>query len=277
MTDSTAAAALSGDNGSANPGAAETPSSAPSWMEGFDEDTRAYVGNKAWQSPNDMLASYRALERYAGGSKAIVEMPGEDADETKVNEFYNKLGRPESPDKYGLKAPEGADPKVTELYSKIAHKHGLTAKQAQGVFGEWNQEIIQMGAQSEAEMTAAAEREVADIRKEWGQAFQQNLDAGRRAAASLGYDQAKLNALEEKLGPAETLRLFATLGSKMGEDSFVGGEREGSSGFGLTPAAARQQIADLKLNNDFMGKYLSGDKDALSKMQRLMEAAHAGS
>lgn len=276
MTDSTATAALSGDNGGANPGATATTPSAPSWMEGFDEDTRAYVGNKAWQSPADMLNSYRALERYAGGSKSIVELPGEDADEAKVNEFYNKLGRPESPDKYGLKAPDGADPKVTEFYSQIAHKHGLTAKQAQGIFGEWNEFITGLGAQSEAEMAAAAEREITDIRKEWGQAFQQNLDAGRRAAAALGYNQEKLNALEAKLGPAETLRLFTTLGAKMGEDSFAGGEREGSSGFGLTPAAARQQIADLKMDNNFMGKYLSGDKDALAKMQRLMEAAHAG-
>ena len=70
------------------------------------------------------------------------------------------------------------------------------------------------------------------------------------------------------------LRLFATLGSKMGEDSFAGERGEG--GFGVTPAAAKQQIADLKLDKGFMDKYLSGDRDAVDKMRRLMEAAHAG-
>ena len=273
---SEAAAALSGDNGSADTGAAVTTTTgtqATPWNAGFDEDTQAYVGAKGWQSPADLLTSYRNLEKFAGGSKALVELPGEDADPQKINDFYAKLGRPDSPDKYDLKMPADADPKVTEFYKSLAHKHGLSAKQAVGLYGEWNEFITGLGQQSEADMQATSEREVLDVKKEWGQAFEQNLDAGRRAAAALGYDQSKLDAMESKLGTAETLRLFATLGSKMGEDSFAGGEREGSS-FALSPAVAKQQIADLKLDNQFMGKYLSGDKDAISKMTRLMEAAH---
>ena len=273
---SEAAAALSGDNGSADTGAAVTTTTgtqATPWNAGFDEDTQAYVGAKGWQSPVDLLTSYRNLEKFAGGSKALVELPGEDADPQKINEFYAKLGRPDSPDKYDLKMPADADPKVTEFYKSLAHKHGLSAKQAVGLYGEWNEFITGLGQQSEADMQATSEREVLDVKKEWGQAFEQNLDAGRRAAAALGYDQSKLDAMESKLGTAETLRLFATLGSKMGEDSFAGGEREGSS-FALSPAVAKQQIADLKLDNQFMGKYLSGDKDAIAKMTRLMGAAH---
>lgn len=273
---SEAAAALSGDNGSAGTGAAVTTTTgtqATPWNAGFDEDTQAYVGAKGWQSPVDLLTSYRNLEKFAGGSKAIVELPGEDADPQKINEFYAKLGRPDSPDKYDLKMPADADPKVTEFYKNLAHKHGLSAKQAVGLYGEWNEFITGLGQQSEADMQATSEREVLDVKKEWGQAFEQNLDAGRRAAAALGYDQAKLDAMEAKLGTAETLRLFATLGSKMGEDSFAGGEREGSS-FALSPATAKQQIADLKMDNQFMAKYLNGDKDAIAKMTRLMESAH---
>ena len=273
---SEAAAALSGDNGGADTGAAATTTTgtqATPWNAGFDEDTQAYVGAKGWQSPADLLLSYRNLEKFAGGSKALVELPGEDADPQKISDFYAKLGRPDSPDKYDLKMPADADPKITDAYKTIAHKHGLSAKQAAGVYGDWNELVIGLGQQSEAEMAAASEREVTDVKKEWGQAFEQNLDAGRRAAAALGYDQAKLDAMEAKLGTAETLRLFATLGSKMGEDSFAGGEREGTS-FALSPAAAKQQIADLKLDTQFMGKYLNGDKDAIAKMTRLMGAAH---
>ena len=112
------------------------------------------------------------------------------------------------------------------------------------------------------------------IHHEWGQAFDQQIGAGRRAVAALGLDAGKLAAYEEKLGTAEMLKLFATLGSKMGEDTFAGERGEG--GFGTTPAQAKAQIADLKLDKGFMDKYLSGDKDAVSKMSRLMEAAYAG-
>ena len=234
------------------------------------EDTQAYVGVRAGsrrQSAHELPES--EVRRWVQAS----ELPGEDADPQKINDFYAKLGRPDSPDKYDLKMPADADPKVTEFYKSLAHKHGLSAKQAVGLYGEWNEFITGLGQQSEAEMQATSEREVLDVKKEWGQAFEQNLDAGRRAAAALGYDQAKLDAMEAKLGTAETLRLFATLGSKMGEDSFVGGEREGTS-FALSPATAKQQIADLKMDNQFMVKYLNGDKDAIAKMTRLMESAH---
>lgn len=87
--------------------------------------------------------------------------------------------------------------------------------------------------------------------------------------------QRYLEALESKLGTGEMLKLFATLGSKMGEPSFAADCRSGNAGgFGTTPAQAQAQISDLKLDKGFMERYMGGDKDAMAKMQRLMEAAH---
>ena len=62
----------------------------------------------------------------------------------------------------------------------------------------------------------------------------------------------------------------------MGEPSFEGGERTNTTGFGLTPAAAQQQIADLRSDKQFMDAYMSGSREHVAKMQRLMEAAYAG-
>jgi hypothetical protein len=271
---SEATAALAGDNGGTGTGAAGstgTPSNA--WNSGFDEETSAYVQNKGWQSPVDILSSYRNLEKFAGGSKNLIELPGVDADETALNNFFNKLGRPEAPDKYGLKAPENADPELVNWFKNNAHKAGLSEKQAASLFDAWNGMSGERMQAMQAQMREASEREITELKKEWGQAYDTQIDSGRRAAAALGYDEAKLGAIEDKLGTAEMLRLFATLGSKMGEDSFEGGERTGSS-FGVTPAAAKQQIADLKMDKNFMSEYLGGNPDAISKMKRLMESAH---
>ena len=93
---SEATAALTGDNGGANPGAAEPQAPAaesPSWNAGFDEDTSAYVENKGWKDPTDILNSYRNLEKFAGGSKNLIELPGVDAAPEALDSFYNKLGR----------------------------------------------------------------------------------------------------------------------------------------------------------------------------------------
>ena len=99
------------------------------------------------------------------------------------------------------------------------------------------------------------------------------IGAGRRAATALGYDAGKLSAIEDKLGTAEMLRLFANSAPRWARTRSPG---SAAAGFGTTPAAAKQQIADLKLDKGFMDKYLAGDKDAVNKLQRLMEAAHAG-
>ena len=88
-----AAAALSGvqtEQPTGDNGATETST----WTSGLGEDSLAYVQNKGWESPENMLESYRSLEKFAGGSKSLVELPGVDADEETMSAFYDRLGRP---------------------------------------------------------------------------------------------------------------------------------------------------------------------------------------
>ena len=273
------AAALLGDNGApAAPAAGVQPTAQPSpnsvWTAAFDEDTSAYVSNKGWKEPSDMLMSYRNLEKFAGGAKNLLEMPPENATPEQLDAFYSKLGRPADPNEYGLKAPDGGDPAMVEWFKGTAHKLGLSAKQAQSLFTEFNGMSGSMQEKLQSQMAQESEKAIGTLKQEWGQAYDQMIGAGRRAATALGYDAGRLSAIEDKLGTAEMLRLFATLGSKMGEDSFAGERSEG--GFGTTPAAAKQQLADLRLDKGFMDNYLKGNPDAVSKMKRLMEAAHAG-
>lgn len=283
MSDS-ATAALMGDNGggasgaaaSAAPAASGAPSGAqPSWYGEVDEQTAAYIGNKGWQSPTDLLNSYRNLEKFAGGSKNLLELPGADADQAAWDNVYNRLGRPADPKEYGIVAPENGDPELVDWFTKTAHANGLTAKQAQTLFNQWNE---MAGGKMEAMEVAArenSERAISELKREWGQAYDQQIDMGRRAVAALGLDQQKLTEYENKLGTGEMLKLFATLGSKMGEPSFADGGRSGNAGgFGLTPAQAQQQVADLKMDKQFMEQYMKGAPDAVNKMKRLMEAAY---
>lgn len=272
MTEATAAP--SGDNGGATTGAATgAGTQAPAWNSGFDEDTSAYVQNKGWQSPADILNSYRALEKFQGGSKNLLELPGLDAEPEAWDAVYNKLGRPESPDNYELNMPENGDQELASWFKETAHKTGLTAKQAQSLFESYNELFSAKTQESQVNMAQQAEQQINELKKEWGQGFDAQIDAGRRAAQSLGYDEAKLADIEQKLGTGEMLRLFASIGSKMGEDTFVDGGRS-DAGFGMTPAMARQQISEMKLDKQFMGEYLKGNPEAVSKMKRLMEQAH---
>jgi hypothetical protein len=274
----TATAVLNGDNGgTASAGATSAPTPAgnnATWSATFDEGTQAYVSAKGWQSPADLLTSYRNLEKFAGGSKNLVELPGVDADPSAWDSVYNKLGRPESPEKYGLEVPQGGDPELVNWFGKTAHKLGLTDKQAKALYTEWNGMTGNMQQQMAQQMAQESERAIGSLKQEWGQGFDKMIDSGKRAVRALGLDEGKLSEYEAKLGTADMLKLFATLGQKMGEDSFEGGERSGSGSFGMTPAVARQQIAELRSDNRFMGEYIKGNPDAVNKMKRLMEAAY---
>lgn len=272
MSDS--AAALLGDNGAAADVASTAqPASGSVWSASFDEDTKAYVSNKGWKEPTDMLNSYRNLERFAGGAKDLVELPSADATPEALESFYNRLGRPEDPEKYGLDLPQGGNPELLNWFKATAHKNGLTAKQAQSLFTEWNGMAGGMQEKIQAQQQQESAQAITALKGEWGQQYDSMIDMGKRAVAALGYDAGRLTAIEDKLGTGEMLKLFATIGSKMGEDKFVEGGRD-ASGFGVTPESARQQIGDLKTDKEFMGQYLSGNKDAVAKMRRLMEAAH---
>jgi hypothetical protein len=258
----------------ANSGTPPAPTNQSNWTEGLGDDSTAFIQNKGWDSPGKMLESYRNLEKFAGGSKDLVELPGADATPEQMDSFFNKMGRPETPDKYDLKMPEGGDKELDGWFRETAHKHGISSKQAQGLYEDWNGMAEGKMASMAEQSAAQGEKDIASLKKEWGQTYNSQIDAGKNAVRALGYKQEELSALESEMGTANMLKLFARMGSKMGESSFETGDK-GSNSFGTTPAQANAQISDLKLDKGFMGKYLSGDKDAIAKMSRLMEAANA--
>ena len=274
---SEATAALTGDNGSADAGTATGgavgASNDNAWDSGFDETTRAYIGNKGWQNPSDILNSYRNLEKFSGGSKNLIELPGHDADADAMSTFYNKIGRPESPDNYNFTLPDAGDEELFNWFRQTAHETGLTDTQAAQLFNKWEELSTSRVNEIQQNALQSAESDIASLKKEWGQGFDAQIQSGRRAVEAIGLSEDQLTEYESKLGTAEMLKLFATLGSKMGEDSFEDGGRSGGS-FGLTPAAAQAQLSDLRMDKNFMDAYLSGDKDAVSKMQRLMGMAY---
>lgn len=278
---SEATAALMGDNGGAGDagaanGAGDAGGQQVNWTDGLSEDFQGLVQNKGWSGVQDVLTSYANLEKFAGGAKNLLEMPGDDATPEMMDAFYAKLGRPGSPEEYSFQAPDDADAELDTWFRQAAHKHGLSDSQAASLYNEWNEMSAGRLEQIMTSQAENSERAIADLKKEWGQGFDTQIDSGKRAVAALGYNEESLQGLEEKLGTADMLKLFATIGSKMGEDTFEGGPRSDNSGFGITPAAAKQQIAELKGDKAFMDRYLTGDKAAVAKYQRLMEAAYAG-
>ncbi len=98
-------------------------------------------------------------------------IPAADAPPEEWDKFYATLGRPEAPDKYGLPKieglPEGFDIAPYEgRFKELAHKVGLTPKQAEKAWQEYmGAEIGAYGEQTkaQAERQAQMEKEFNDL------------------------------------------------------------------------------------------------------------------
>jgi len=264
---------LIGAQSAADPTAAN-PSAGADWSSGFDESTREYVGKKGWGSASDVLTSYQNLEKLQGGAKNVIEMPGVDATDEAKSAFYNKLGRPATVDEYSMEMPDGGDSDFFNWFKTTSHSQGLSDAQAKGLLEAYNTMSGERMGNYQVAQAEQSEKELNELKTQWGQDYDKRVDEGKRAAGVLNYDEEALSALESKMGTAEMVKLFADIGSRMSEDSFASADRGGDGSFTINPGQAKQEILELKSNKEFMDKYLAGDKGAMAKMTRLNKIAH---
>ena len=242
------------------------------WYDNFeDAELKGYAEVKGWKDPADLANSYKNLEKLVGSEK--IPMPKGDDDVEGWNRVYDSLGRPKSAEEYKLPVPEGDTGEFAKLAAGRFHELGLTGKQAQGLAEWWNAQQAGMIEQANASKSSNTEAEITGLKTEWGKAYDENVEFGRRAAREYGLDGEKLTRMEAALGTGEMLKLMARIGRSTGEAAFVDGE-PGNKGFGMTPAAAQSRIAALRQDADWSAKYLSGNADAKAELEKLTKLAY---
>lgn len=254
--------------------------------EGLDPNTSTQLGElvkaKGWKGPADALLSYQNLERVFGADKAgrTILAPKSDDDADGWNAVYNRLGRPESPDKYGLPVPEGDDGSFAQAAAPVLHELGLTTRQAKGLAEWWNKaSSARIEAEGEA-FSKASEAEYAALKGEWGTAAAQNEELAKRAVLKFskeaGIDEAAFDAMERAIGTAKVMKLFHAIGSQFSESSFVASDAP--TGGALTPAQAKQKVAGMFADKEFMARYMHPDErvrqGAIEEMMTLNRMAN---
>jgi len=253
---------------------APTGETQETWYSGLPEETRGMVEVKGWKGPEDAIQSYMNLEKMLGADKAGrgLVMPKDDADPTEWGQFYDKLGRPTSPEDYKLPIPEGQDPGFAKMAAGKFHELGITAKQAESLAEWWNNNSQEMYQAHVNAQMQSAEMEMKALQSEWGKEYDANIENARRATRQFGIPEQTLSKIEDAIGTREMMKLFSNIGKGLGEDSFVDGSRP--SGMGMSPEAARVRLGQLKGDKDWSAKYLSGNADAKAEMDRLMRLAY---
>ncbi len=145
-------------------------------FEGLEAD------NLDWLQKQNLATDPKALAKHAFNQEKLlgsaIRVPGKDAPKEEIDAFLNKLGRPETADKYELKAPEKMpeglpyDGEFAKDFRTKAHELGLTQAQAAALHdmyvGRVTQSFAGQAEAAKAAQTDRANKAVEELEKIWG-------------------------------------------------------------------------------------------------------------
>ena len=209
---------------------ATTSTTQSTWKDSISEEFRKDPNIEKFTEIDALAKSYINATKMIGQDKVAV--PTNNSTEEAWNEVYDKLGRPESAEKYSLDAKSkvvSLDDNAVKQFAETSHKLGLNNKQAQGLleFYKTNMEGTAQQAKIDTE-TAQAQAEQA-LRSEWGREF----DTKVKQAGSLAKANIKPEVLDMTLSNGtrlgdhpEIIKGFAKIAGMMAEDKIVSTESE---------------------------------------------------
>jgi len=124
------------------------------------------------ETPANLAKSYVELEK---GFHGRVKIPDEKTTEQERNEFYNKLGRPETPDKYELKRPEklpegmGYDENFEKSMKMLAYNAGLSQSQLSVLADGFNKYQSELFTGEIQRIKQLNDGRWLNYKKEWGE------------------------------------------------------------------------------------------------------------
>ena len=200
------------------------------WKEAISEEFRNDPNIEKFTEIDALAKSYINATQMIGQDKVAV--PNKNSTEDQWNEVYDKLGRPESADKYSLNVKSDVvpiDEGSIKQFADNAHKLGLNQKQAEGILDFYKTNMEGMAQQSQVDTETAQAQSAQELRQEWGREFDTNVKkAGALAKANMNPD---ILDMELKNGMRvgdhpEIIKGFAKIAGMMSEDNIVTTESE---------------------------------------------------
>jgi len=252
--------------------------------EGITPEDVGYIQNKGWQEdPFKAVKSYQELEKFRGADeKSLIKLPKDFDEEGALDPIYDRLGRPESADKYEIKLPEGIpiDEARLSAFKEAAHKLGLNNKQAAALADLDVQYTLQHLEKSNAEEKQKQEAEYEALKKEWGSNAAEREELSRRGLRAVLPKGANadeiIGKIEQAIGTAAVLKMFANVGDRLTREDKVH-DSSGDRPFGYTreQAAADKAalMSEIKADAGRLAAYnkvVGSDYDKMARINKIL-------
>jgi hypothetical protein len=233
------------------------------WRDRLPDDLKGVKDLEKYKDLTSVLRSNVHAQKMIGADK--VPIPGKDAKPEDWNNVWNKLGRPETPDKYDLKALAPLDKSIPYDYdgekAMVAKMHalGMTQSQVAGLLSEYRGSVGGSYGTVTKQQADAQAAQADAIRKEYGQAFTEKMTHAENFALDLLGEEAGMKLLTDNRTNPEFIRLLVKASEATREDSSARGKSTGLDG-ALTPAEAKAEIEQLKMDAHKDDKHPLRDK-----------------
>jgi hypothetical protein len=260
--------------------AAEAPKT---WFDGFADEDRGYILNKGWDKEDgtkNLLTSYKNLEKLRGvPEERLLKLPEKIEDADGWSKVYEKLGRPEKPEGYEFKAPEGVELDAGRMSwaANMAHSIGLNKAQHKALV----ENTLKYETETQTAFAQKAEQErvtsLAKLNDEWGSAKDERVHLAERGLMHFMDDksEAAVAKIQQVMGHAEVMKMFAKIGESIGEDKIP--SADGDRPFGYSPEQAKSDMQQLNAalagDRKRLAAYNEGKGEDYEKMQKLLKIA----
>lgn len=251
---------------------AATSAAPVGFLDSLPEDLRAEPSLKNFTDPASLAKSYVHAQRMIGADK--IPLPGKSATDDEWRAVYRKLGAPDDPKGYEVKVSDGilGDGELAS-FRNAAFEAGLNPRQAERMAKFIDKSMLDARAGYEQRTEEAKYNGEQELRREWGQAFDQQVQLAYKAASTFLGDTDLLDTVELSDGrllgdhPA-VVRMFAKLGAEIGEDKLLGDTTE----LVMTPADAQRQLSEItRQGTPYWDKFHPEHRQYIEEALRLRE------
>jgi len=268
-----------GAAGGGGGGGAGSGGNTPSWVGNLPSDyggpqilSQIPDSNETATVPVTLVKNYVENQKAIGGMMAV---PQDGDPPEKFEKFYQNIGRPEKPDGYELKSPDGAPEgfyRQEELkeYQEKAHSLGIPKKAAEELFAWRASKDLEVYNEFTGGAQKTHEENIAALKKEWGMEFDNNATLANKAAAWAGGSElATLLQQAGLVGHPIIAKAFQKIGQILGEDTLKGVD-VGAGGSGA-PRYTAEQLKEMTADPQYQKS-----QEFRDKVQAGWEALYAG-
>jgi hypothetical protein len=273
---------------------------APDWRAGLPDDVKAAPALKDIADVGTLAKNYLEAQGALGRSLRLPSKEAGDADRkafrAKVLElgkdygvaalpaegedpsaFYALLGRPGKPEEYEVPDGKAAgvefDPGEAQQFKAIAHAAGLTKRQFNKIIGDMSKSRVDAAVAQRAAADAAA----AELKAEWGEAYEPRLADTARRLEMHGAPPALVSAWKGGKIDAGSARWLHAMMSALGDEpAELQNQGKRPNGNALAPEEAMARVEEIEKRLQAMSPSDPDYQGLVQRRVQLIERAAAG-